>query len=54
MAINLSREITRIKMSMGIYGIHLPVDNVDDFIREVIEITTIPTFSVYQPYYDLL
>ena len=54
MAINLSREITKIKMSMGIYGIHLPVDNVDDFIREIIEITTVPTFSVYQPYYDLL
>lgn len=54
MALNLSQIITRIKMKMGIYGISLPIENVNDFIRETIEMITIPTFSLYQPYYQTL
>ena len=54
MAINLSKEITKIKIRMGIYGISIPVENPDDFIREIIETMTLPTFSIYQPYYDHL
>lgn len=54
MALNLSQLVTKIKMRMGIYGISLPIDNPDDYIRETIELFTIPTFSVYQPYYDHL
>lgn len=54
MAINLSDEITKIKIKMGIYGINMPIDNPDNLIMEVIRISTLPTFSVYHPYYDHL
>ena len=54
MALNLSREVTKIKMRMGIYGISIPIDDPDNYIREIIETVTIPTFSQYQPYYDYL
>ena len=39
---------------MGIYGINIPIENPDDYIRETIEIFTIPTFSQFQPYYTHL
>ena len=52
MALNLSQIITRIKMRMGIYGISLPIEDVNGYIREIIELFTIPTFSLYQPYYQ--
>lgn len=54
MAINLSQEVTKIKMRLGIYGINLPLENPDDYIRETIKTVTLPTFSVYQPYYEHL
>ena len=54
MPLNLSSEITKIKMRMGIYGISLPIDDVNKYIEETIQLVTIPTFSIYQPYYDHL
>jgi hypothetical protein len=43
----MSRLITRLKRKLGIYSIALPIENTDDFIREIIEDTTIPVFSQY-------
>ena len=54
MALNLSQIVTKIKMRMGIYGISIPIENPDEYIRETIELFTIPTFSIYEPYYDHL
>lgn len=54
MALNMSHLITKIKMRMGIYGISIPIDDPNGYLRETIELITIPTFSVYQPYYDHL
>lgn len=54
MALNLSTIVTKIKMRMGIYGITLPIENPDQYIMETIEIVTLPTFSIYQPYYEHL
>ena len=54
MALNMSEEVTKIKYDMGIYGIHLPLENPDAVIEDVIKRFTLPTFSVYQPYYDHL
>lgn len=51
MALNLSQEITKIKMKMGIYGISIPIEDPNAYIRETIETMTIPTFSLFQPYY---
>ena len=52
MGLNLSTIVTKIKMRMGIYGISLPIENPDEYIRETIETFTLPTFSIYYPYYD--
>lgn len=47
---NLSTLITRIKRKLGIYTIALPIDNLDEFIEDIIRDTTLPVFSLYQPY----
>lgn len=50
---NMSTLITRIKRRIGIYGIDIPVD-VNKLFTEVIEDTTIPVFSMYEPDYQYL
>lgn len=39
----------RLKRNLGLYGIALPIENLDQFILEIIEDTTLPTFSLYVP-----
>lgn len=51
---NLSTLIKRIKMNIGIYGIALPIENVDGMIADIIQEFTIPTFSPYSPCYSKL
>lgn len=46
---NAARMYRRLKRDIGVYGIALPIDNVDEYIQEIIEDTTIPTFSIYVP-----
>lgn len=47
---NLSIMVKRIKMKIGIYGIALPIENLDDMIVEIIQDITRPVFSLYQPF----
>ena len=47
---NMSKLITRIKLSIGIYGIALPIDDLDGLIKMIIEDITLPVFSIYSPY----
>lgn len=49
---NMSRLITRIKRKLGLYSIALPLENPDEFIRSIIEDTTIPVFSQYNAVYE--
>lgn len=51
---NLTAMSTRIKLDMGIYGIALPIVNVEDMIIDILRDITLPTFSVYCPYKDIL
>ena len=46
---NLSVIAKRIKIDLGIYGITLPVENLDDMIVDVIKDITRPVFSIYSP-----
>lgn len=48
---NLSRLVTRIKRGIGIYGIALPIDDIDRMILDILEDTTIPVFSIYSPFF---
>ena len=47
---NLSKLVTRIKMNIGIYGIALPIDNIDEMITEIVTDISLPVFSLYNPY----
>lgn len=51
---NISKLVTRIKLSLGIYSISLPIENLDDFILTVIEDITLPVFSIYCPFQQIL
>lgn len=46
---NINTMIRRIKRDIGIYGIALPIDDVDKMILEILEDTTLPVFSLYCP-----
>lgn len=46
---NINNIVRRIKRSIGIYGIALPIDNLDQYIMDVLMDTTLPVFSIYQP-----
>ena len=46
---NTNRIVTRIKRDIGIYGIALPIDNLDQLILDVLIDTTLPVFSQYYP-----
>lgn len=47
---NISTLVTRIKMKIGIYGIALPIDNLDEMIMTIITDITRPVFSTYMPW----
>lgn len=47
---NLSNTITRIKLSLGLIGISLPFENIDEIITTILNEITIPTFSIFSPY----
>lgn len=51
---DVNKMIRRIKRDIGIYGIALPIDNLDQFILEILEDTTVPVFSLYCPREDIL
>ena len=46
---DINRIIRRIKRDIGIYGIALPIENLDEEIMQIIEDTTLPVFSLYNP-----
>lgn len=46
---NLSELITSIKMKLGIYGIAVPVENIDQTIHDVLKLETIKTYSQFFP-----
>ena len=45
--------IRRIKRSIGIYGIALPIDDLDQLILEILYDTTLPVFSTYCPHEEI-
>ena len=45
--------IRRIKRSIGIYGIALPIDDLDKLILEIMDDTTLPVFSTYCPHEEI-
>lgn len=49
---NLSQLLTKIKVRCGIYTIALPFENSDKMLADVITEITLPTFSVFSPYYE--
>ena len=46
---NMNRIVRRIKRDIGIYGIALPIDNLDQLILDILIDTTLPVFSIYYP-----
>lgn len=48
--INISKLITSIKMDLGLVAMATPFDNLDELIREVIVVRTLPVFDELQPY----
>lgn len=51
---NVSELLTTIKMDLGIYGLALPIDDLDDKIMEVIKLRTIKTYSQFFPHIQKL
>lgn len=47
-----ARFFRRLKRGIGIYGIALPIENVDQFMKDIVEDTTLPVFSIYHPRYE--
>lgn len=48
--INPGKLISSIKMDLGIAGIKLPYDNIDELIIEIVKIKTLPVFNELSPY----
>ena len=48
--INPSRLVSSIKMDLGLIGIRMPFDNVDELIMEIVKIKTLPVFNELSPY----
>lgn len=48
--INISKLITSIKMDLGLVAMATPFDNLDELIREIIVVRTLPVFDELQPY----
>jgi len=51
---NAEVMIKRIKREIGLYGIALPIENLDKLILEILEDTTIPVFSIYSPKIEMI
>ena len=52
---NLSEVITAIQMKIGIYKIALPFDEpTESVLTDVIQNITLPTFSMFHPYYETI
>lgn len=47
--LNQSDFLTSVKMDLGIYGLSLPFEDVNQIIMETIRLKTIPTFSQFIP-----
>ncbi|MMZ42310.1 hypothetical protein D1872_38310 [compost metagenome] len=47
--LNQSEFLTSIKMDLGLYGLTLPFEDVNDTIMQTIRLKTIPTFSIFIP-----
>lgn len=47
---NISELLTTIKIELGIYGLALPIDNLDDRILDIIKLRTIKTYSQFFPH----
>ena len=48
--INISKIISSIKLDLGLVAMATPFDNLDELIREIIVIRTIPVFDELYPY----
>lgn len=48
--INPSRLVSSIKMDLGLAGIKLPYDNIDELIMEIVRVKTLPVFNELSPY----
>ena len=48
--INPSKLVSSIKMDLGLIGIRMPFDNVDELKMEIIKIKTLPVFNELYPY----
>lgn len=48
--INLSKLISNIKMDLGVVGMASPFENLDELIKEIISVKTLPIFSEISPY----
>lgn len=48
--INPSKLVSSIKMDLGLAGIKLPYDNIDELIMEIVKIKTLPVFNELSPY----
>lgn len=51
---NLTILIKRIKLKIGIYGLALPIDNLDQLIIDIITDITLPVFSRYCPFEQII
>lgn len=49
MSMNINTILKKIKRDIGIYGIALPIDNLDEAMMDIIADTTLPDFSNYCP-----
>lgn len=47
---NLSELLTSVKMKLGIYGLSLPIENLDQTLYDVIKLESLKTFSQYFPH----
>ena len=51
---NINTIVKRIKRKIGIYGIALPVEDLDGLILDILEDTTLPVFSLYVPMEEIM
>lgn len=51
---NINIVVRRIKRTIGLYGIALPVEDLDQLILDILEDTTLPVFSIYMPAQEMI
>ena len=47
--LNKTRLITRIKRELGLYVVATPFENINEFLSDIVQDTTLPVFSQYFP-----